>query len=69
MFNTPVNMKMYATESLTRPQFLRMTPSPLLQFLAHNTGSQQDPPAVRAAWLRLYWEIVGKPKRNNQRKQ
>jgi len=68
MLNPPVNMKMHASENLTRPQFLRMTPSPLLQLLGHNSVSQHDPPAVRAAWLRLYWEIVGKPKRSNHRK-
>jgi hypothetical protein len=68
MLNARVNMKMHAGENLTRPQFLRMTPSPLLQLLANDSGSQHDPPAVRAAWLRLYWEIVGKPKRNNHRK-
>jgi len=61
-------MKMQASQHLTRPQFLRMTPSPLLQLFANHSAPHQDPPAVRAAWLRLYWEIVGKPKRNNHRK-
>jgi len=69
MLNPPLNMKMQTSENLTRPQFLRMTPSPLFQLLGHNSASHHDPPSVRAAWLRLYWEIVGKSKRSNHRKR
>jgi len=69
MLNALVNMKMHAGENLTRPQFLRITPSPLLQLLGNHSAPHHDPPAVRAAWLRLYWEIVGKPKRSSHRKQ
>src|SRR5438876_649132 len=61
-------MKMQAIEPLTRPQLLRMTPSPLVHLLSHELGAQQDPPAARAAWLRLYWEIVRKPRRQSQLK-
>lgn len=62
-------MKMQAIDQLTRPQFLRMTSSPLIQLFSHHQTAQQDPPAVRAAWLRLYWKIVRKPRRASHRKQ
>ena len=61
-------MKTQAIDQLTKPQFLRMTPSPLIQLLSHRPAANQDPPAVRAAWVRLYWKIVRKPRRQGQGK-
>jgi len=61
-------MKMQASQHLTRPQFLRMTPSPLIQLFPDQHPAHNDPPAVRAAWRRLYWTIVGKPRRSKSRK-
>ena len=68
LFNKLVTMKMQAIDQLTRPQFLRMTSSPLIQLFSPESQAQQDPPAVRAAWVRLYWKIVRKPKRQTARK-
>ena len=61
-------MKMQIIDQPTQPLFLRMTPSPLLQLLSPRLTANQDPPAVRAAWVRLYWKIVRKPRRHNQGK-
>jgi len=61
-------MKMQAIDQLTKPDFLRMTSSPLIHLFSHELASQQDPPAVRAAWVRLYWKIIRKPKRTSHRK-
>jgi len=61
-------MKMQAIESLTGPQLMRLSPSPLINLFSHALTSQQDPPAVRAAWVRLYWKIVRKPRRHSSRK-
>jgi hypothetical protein len=47
-----------------RPEILRMIPSPLVHLFGDQSSAQNDPPAVRAAWLRLYFEIVRKPRRN-----
>ena len=61
-------MKMQAIDQLTKPHLLRLTNSPLLHLFSHELAAQQDPPEVRAAWLRLYWKIVRKPRRHSQRK-
>jgi hypothetical protein len=61
-------MKLQAIEDFARPQFLRMTSSPLIQLFSHQLTMHQDPPAVRAAWVRLYKKIVNKPKRQSRRK-
>ena len=68
LFNAARNMKSLAVQHLTRPQILRMIPSPLVHLFSHDAPSHKDPPEVRAAWLRLYWEIMRKPKRNALRK-
>jgi len=62
MLNGALNMKMLASQQLSRPQIPRRIPSPLVHLLS-DRGSHKDPPAVRAAWLRLYWEIMRKPNR------
>jgi hypothetical protein len=68
LFSEALNMKSNTSHLFARPHLLRMTGSPLLQLFPSLAAGQNDPPAVRAAWLRLYWEIVGKPRRSRQRK-
>ena len=68
LFTAGLNMKMQASEQLTRPHLLRMIPSPLIHLFPQHLAPHNDPPAVRAAWVRLYWKIVTKPKRASQRK-
>ena len=60
-------MKMHATYPLSRGQLLRMSSSPLVQLFPQLSSPHNDPPAVRAAWLRLYWEIVRKPRRSRRK--
>jgi len=68
LFNPPTKMKMHASQPLTKPQSLRTTPAPLMQLFSTQLAPHADPPAVRAAWLRLFWEIVRKPKRSHHHK-
>jgi len=68
LFTAAIKMKTFASQELTRPHLLRMIPSPLVQLFPQHLAAHQDPPEVRAAWLRLYWKVVRKPKRNANRK-
>ena len=68
LFTATVNMKMPANSELTRPDLLRFIPSPLVHLFPDKNATHHDPPAVRAAWLRLYCEIIRKPKRASHKK-
>ena len=68
VFIAAINMKTQTSQQLTRPNLMRLLPSPLINLFPQQLAPHKDPPAVRAAWLRLYWEVVRKPKRNNHRK-
>jgi len=61
-------MKTIASQELNRPHLPRMISSTLLKLFPQHLAAHQDPPEVRAAWLRLYWKVVRKPKRSATRK-